>query len=138
MKIVSLFILFAFVSFSPSQKIEPNKIILIIDQIDAMRPIANDIETFWDDKEYFDTIQITGKVSVKEINETLNKLSIAKSQSEISYQTCIIRYLDEKAVDTFYGWAWFDKWQKGNTMYVDKTKQLNKLFRNFYIHEWIK
>ena len=138
MKIASLVILLSLASYSYKQKIEPNKILLIIDQSQDMRPIGNDIETFWNDKAYFDTIQITGTALVKEVNKTLSELSIAKDQTEISYQTCIIRYLNEQPIDTIYGWAWFNKWQRGNTMYVDKTKQLNKLFRNFYVHEWMR
>jgi hypothetical protein len=126
-----------FLSFNRS-KPEPDKIIVLIDQVPWERPIANTIETFWLDKEHFDTIQITGKALVTEVNQTLKNLSPDKNYSKISYESCIIRFSKGQAIDTFYSWRWFDYWKKGSTMYFDSTKRLKELLMKSHNVQWTK
>jgi len=127
-----------FISFQINKTVKPDKIIILIDQVPYQRPIANTIQTFWLDKEHFDTIQITGKALVTEINKTLCNLSVDKGYSEISYESCIIRFSKGHPIDTFYSWRWFDYWKKGSTMYFDSTKRLEELFMKSYHVQWRK
>lgn len=131
-RIISILFFTFFISFQKDKSVEPDKIIVLINQVPWERPIANTIETFWQDKEHFDTIQITGKTLVKQVNETLNKLIKENDYADISYESCIIRYSRGQVVDTFYSWRWFDHWKKGSTMYIDSTKKLEELFVKFY------
>ena len=130
LSVVTLLIVYSFIDISKKQ--QPDKIVLLIDQVSTLWRIANTIETFWHDKPYFDTIQITGKFLVNEINQTISTLSLQKNVSEISYEACIIRYSKNKAIDTFYSWRWFDYWKNGTTMYFDSLKKLEGMFSNMY------
>ncbi len=112
------------------QKDPPDKIIFIIDQLPHERSIGNTIETFWQDEKYFDTVQFTGKTLVTEFNQLLDNLTKSSDFSELSYESCIIRYRKNKPIDTFYSWRWSDLWYKGTTMYIDKSKKLEGLLKN--------
>jgi hypothetical protein len=129
--IIILLTLTSLLSFI-GNKPEPDKIIVLIDQTPSLRPIANTIETFWGDKEHFDTIQIIDRTLVAEINTTLKKLWPDRNASPISYESCIIRFSKGQPVDTFYSWRWFDYWKKGSTIYFDRTERLSGLFSKSY------
>ena len=128
--VIVLIVCYSFIYINKQK--QPDKIVLLIDQLDHERAIANDIETFWNDKKYFDTIEIKGKTLVKEINQTISNLSPQINASEISYEACIIRYSKNKAIDTFYSWRWFDYWKNGTTMYIDSSKKFEGLFLKMY------
>ena len=103
-RIISILFLTCFLSFQKEKVVIPDKIVVLINQVPWERPIANTIETFWQDKEHFDTIQIVGKTILNHVNGVLSKLVKEDNFSEISYESCIIRYSREQPIDTFYSW----------------------------------
>ena len=134
MKSIFLLTLAAFNFLPTYTKNAPDEIIVLVDQMPGERPIANTIETFWGDKEYFDTIQITGQTIVGKINETISKLKMIRES--ISFETCIIRFSRDKPVDTLYSWRWFDYWEKDGRMYKDYSSTLKNLFLKLYHVQW--
>ncbi len=89
-RIISILFLTCFLSFQKEKVVIPDKIVVLINQVPWERPIANTIETFWQDKEHFDTIQIVGKTILNHVNGVLSKLVKEDNFSEISYESCII------------------------------------------------
>lgn len=130
-----LFILMTNFLISPSL-VDTTKYVILYDQFEALRPIPNDIETFWSDKSHFDTIIIQGGKIIRRLQNEIDKFKIINPRSIVhmtfSVNNAIIRYAGDVAMDTIYADQFFYFWKIKGELYEDKKRFFRDRFAVFF------
>ncbi len=130
MKAPVLILCFSILPFCKQTKVQ-NKIVVLFYQQDALRPIGITEEEFWSYKIKFDTVELISQRMLLKIEKKIQLLKLTKLE-DLSYQAALIRYKNERILDTIYTDRFFQYWKIDNHVYKDTSKFFEKLFVNFF------
>jgi hypothetical protein len=129
---IYLFIIFSIFGLSFFYKNKNPKITIVISNYSFERSIATSKQYFWNDRPYFDSIEIKSQNLYQIYSDKLNHLQKGIT-IEFDCRSAIICDDGQGKIDTFYTDPSFYYWRKGNKAYIDSSLFFRKTFRGFLL-----
>ena len=133
---MKILIIFAFYLLANYHSPIYTKYVIYFDQSNILRPIPNNIESFWSDSNDFDTITIQGEKIIQNLQKKIDDFRIVKSNSIIhstfSIENAIVRFKDNLPIDTIYTNNRFRYWNINGIFFEDKNHFFENKFAVFF------